>query len=319
MADRSWDHAVLESPVFDVNILHINADVLPDALEDLPPDLRRGRRNVGYWTWELPEFPARWHGSFDLVDEVWVPSTFVQAAIGADAPVPVRVLPHVVRARAGRFLDRAALGLPADTCQFLVMYDTQSVQQRKNPQGAVEAYRRAFPTAEAGASLVLKVNSAGDREVDELRRSTAGRSDIHLITDVLARHEVDSLVAASDAFVSLHRSEGFGLVIAEAMALGVPVIATGWSGNMDYMTAENAVVVDYRLVELERSYGPYDAGSHWAEPDLDQAASWMQRLRDDPALGRSLGEQARSDILASHSPEAVGRLMARYLAEVRAA
>ncbi len=101
LQDGSWAHKIVEQPVFATNILHINADLLPQALQQLPPRLTKKRRNIGFWTWELPQFPAEWRGSFSLVDEVWVPSTFVQAAIGADAPVPVHVVPHAVRAPTG--------------------------------------------------------------------------------------------------------------------------------------------------------------------------------------------------------------------------
>jgi glycosyltransferase involved in cell wall biosynthesis len=161
---------------------------------------------------------------------------------------------------------------------------------------------------------VLKVNNAGDRELETLRVLMADRPDIHLITDVLERHEVDSLIAASDAFVSLHRSEGFGLVIAEAMAQGKPVIATGWSGNTDFMSVETSVLVGYQLVELDRDLGPYEAGQRWAEPDLDDAATWMRKLHDDPASGVQMGARAAAAIARSNSPAAVGRVIKSYLA-----
>ncbi len=315
--DASWIHKVTDEPIFKTNILHINADVLPQALQRLPPGLTSGRRNIGVWTWELPEFPEEWRGSFSLVDEVWVPSTFVQAAIGADAPVPVHVVPHAVRSPQGPFLTREHFGLPVDTFQFLAMYDTQSVMERKNPQGTIEAFTRAFPAEDRDVSLVLKVNSAGDREVAALKQLTADHPNIHLVTDILSRHAVDSLMADSDAFVSLHRAEGFGLPIAEAMALGVPVIATGWSGNMDFMSEETAACVCYELVTLERSYGPYQKGQRWAEPDLDDAAEWMRRLRSGENLARSLGEAAQRAIAGSNGPSVVGRAMAARLAVTR--
>jgi glycosyltransferase involved in cell wall biosynthesis len=314
MQDGTWQHRVVEHPIFDTNILHINADVLPHAITQLPPGLLEGRRNIGYWTWELPEFPAKWRGAFELVDEIWVPSRFVFEAIGADAPIPVHVIPHAVRAPEGPFLERASFDLPPEAYQFLVMYDTQSVQRRKNPQGPVEAFGQAFEASDASVSLVVKVNSSGPNELDELRRFAADRSNVHLITTVLSRHGIDSLMACSDAFVSLHRSEGFGLPMPEAMALGRPVIATGWSGNMDFMSDETAAVVDYRLVTLERSYGPYEIGQRWAEPDVDDAARHMRHLRDDPASGKRMGARAASAIVGSNDPVIVGRAMVARLA-----
>jgi glycosyltransferase involved in cell wall biosynthesis len=313
MADRTWTHRVAEEPIFATNILHINADVLPGALAQLPAGLREGRRNIGYWTWELPEFPRRWHASFGLVDEVWVPSTFVRDAIGAATSLPVHVVPHAVRVPQGPFVGREHFGLPLEPLQFLAMYDTHSVQQRKNPMGAVDAFWRAFGDDDESVSLVLKVNNADHREVDSLRALASERRNVHLITDVLSRSEMDSLLACSDAFVSLHRAEGFGLPIAEAMALGKPVIATGWSGNMDFMSAENAACVGYRLVTLERSFGPYDAGQTWAEPDLDDAAAWMRRLRDDPAHRAELGAAAARDIGAANGSRRIGAVISSRL------
>ena len=314
MADRSWSHKVHEEPIFDTNLLHLNADVLATALAQLPADLRDGRRNIGYWTWELPEFPSEWHAAFELVDEVWVPTTFVRDAIGKDAPVPVRILPHAIRAPSTAAHGRARFELPSDAYQFLAMYDTHSVQARKNPQGVLAAFTEAFGE-EPSASLVLKVNNSDHRELEQLSASVADRPNVHLITDTLSREDMDALMACSDAFVSLHRSEGFGLPIAESMARGLPVVVTGWSGNMDFTDDETAAVVDYRLVTLERTYGPYKKGQRWAEPDLDDAARWMRRLRDDPELGIAMGQRAAATVRRMLSPEAVGSRMTEYLAD----
>ena len=313
MGDQTWAHKVIQAPTYATNLLHINADSLPGAIERLPRDLRDGRRNIGFWTWELPDFPPRFHEAFEAVDEVWVPSTFVARAVGADAPVPVRVVPHVVEPPIRQPLPRSHFDIP-DAYWFLTMYDTQSVQARKNPQGAIEAYKRAFEHPDGDTRLVVKVNNAGDRELEPLRELIGTRPDISLLTDVLTRHEVDSLIADSDAFVSLHRSEGFGLVIAESMALGKPVIATGWSGNTDFMSVETSALVGYRLVELDRDHGPYEAGQRWAEPDLDDAVDWMRKLRQDGGLASQMGARAAASIARSNSAETIGRIIATTLA-----
>ena len=313
MGDRTWSHRMIEEPLYATNVLHINADSLPGAIERLPADLLEGRRNIGFWTWELPRFPKRFHGAFDLVDEVWVPSTFVAEAVSADAPVPVHVVPHVVERPSRPPLPPSHCDIRGEGYRFLAMYDTQSVQARKNPQGAVEAYMRAFETPTADATLVVKVNNAADRELEPLRDLIDSRPDISLVTDVLSRHEVDSLIATSDAFVSLHRAEGFGLVIAEAMSMGKPVIATGWSGNTDFMSVETSALVGYALVEIDTDQGPYEAGQRWAEPDLDDAAEWMRRLRDDPDVGSQMGARAAASIARNNDAGAIGRIIATTL------
>lgn len=313
MGDRTWSHKVTDVPAYATNLFHINADSLPGAIERLAGDLRDGRRNIGFWTWELPRFPERFHAAFGLVDEVWVPSAFVADAVAADAPVPVHVIPHVVERPVRQPLPRSHFDVPVTGYRFLTMYDTQSVEARKNPVGAIEAYVRAFERPGSDTRLVVKVNNAADRELGWLRELIGDRPDISLVTDVFTRHEVDSLIATSDAFVSLHRSEGFGLVIAEAMASGKPVVATGWSGNIDFMSVETSALVGYRLVELDRDHGPYEAGQRWAEPDLDDAVAWMRKLRDDPDVGAQMGARAAASIGRSNSATTIGRIIATTL------
>jgi GT2 family glycosyltransferase len=319
MADETFSQQTTDQPKHDVNLIHINADLLPDALTRLPPDLRDGRYTIGYWTWELPEFPDKWLGSFDLVDEVWVPSTFVLDAVSRKSPVPVVRIPHAITVPTGPFMERRELGLPEEPYLFLTMYDVHSVRERKNPDGAIEAFKTAFPGGDDRAALVVKVNNADEAERRVLARLVGDAPNIHTIDRVLSRHEVTSLIAATDCFVSLHRSEGFGLAIAEAMALARPVIATYWSGNVDFMNASTAACIGYRLATLEQDYGPYRAGSTWAEPDIDQAADWMRRLATAPESGHALGTAAHEAVKTLLSPAAVGARAVDRLARIRAA
>jgi glycosyltransferase involved in cell wall biosynthesis len=320
MGDQSWANKVRPSAVHNVNLLYINADLTPQAVAHLPKETFRNRYTIGSWTWELPEFPDEWTPAFGLVDEVWVPSAFVQSSIGAKSPVPVVRMPHAVRAPGGPFLGRTQLDLPEDKFIFLMMYDLHSVRQRKNPEGAVEAFTRAFRPDDETVALVMKLNNANRAERQFVASLTEKRSNIHVIDRALTRHEVDSLIAATDCFVSLHRSEGFGLAIAEAMALGKPALATYWSGNVDFMSPANSACIDYELVEIAADYGPYRAGQRWAEPNIDHAAWWMRELASNPERGRTMGERARLDVESALDPSVIGHLMAdrlRYLPERR--
>jgi GT2 family glycosyltransferase len=319
MGDESWLHKVVRDPVYDVNIVYVNAESLGHAMSLLPPGLRGGRYTIGAWAWELPVFPDRWLDAFKLVDEVWVPSEFVRAAVSADSPVPVVRMPHAVRLPRGPFLDRQHFGLGPDRFQFLAMYDANSVRQRKNPEGAVQAFCRAFDSTDESVCLVIKVNNADEQERRALARLRGSHPGVRVIDGVLDRREVDSLLASSDCFVSLHRAEGFGLPIAEAMALGKPVIATGWSGNMDFMDETNAACIGYRLTRIGRDLGPYDADQTWAEPDIDDAAAWMRRLREDPAVGRDMGRMAAATIAGSFSSAVLGRATDERLRAIRKA
>jgi glycosyltransferase involved in cell wall biosynthesis len=134
---------------------------------------------------------------------------------------------------------------------------------------------------------------------------------------LLTRAELTSLIDACDCFVSLHRSEGFGLGPAEAMSLGKPAIITNWSGNTDYMTVNNCIPIDYKLVQLGRDYGPYKAHQHWAEPDLGQTAQWMKKLVAEPELAATIGGRGQETINTHFSPHAVGKIIQARLQEIR--
>ena len=310
MQDHSWDHKIVSEPRYDINLFHINADLLPEAINSLPKKFTKDKYNIGLWAWELPEFPEKWTKSFDYLDEIWVPSEFVRQAVLKKSPVPVFTVPHSVRSMNQPYLKRPYFNLPEGQFLFLSMYDVHSIQERKNPKGAIEAYKLAFPNASSHMALVVKVNNANENELLEIQRFIGNRADIIIVNKTLSRYEVDSLLSCCDCFVSLHRSEGFGLVIAESMALGKPVIATHWSSNVDFMSPDNSACVMYQTSELEKNYGPYDAGQHWADPDIDDAASWMYRLVTEPELYKSFSDKARSDIKAGYSAQVIGQKIA---------
>lgn len=316
MGDDSWVHKATTSPPYGTNLIHINASLIRDAVGTMPVELFAGRYAIGYWAWELPEFPDEWLGAFDVVDEVWVPSAFVQDSISRKSPVPVVRIPHAVKIPTGPFLPRSHFGLADDAYTFVTMYDGHSVRERKNPDAVVRAFKDAFGPDDRGVSLVIKVNGAASSGASTVGEWTEGYANIRVVDQILTRHEVDSLLARSDCFVSLHRSEGFGLPIAEAMGLAKPVIATYWSGNVDFMRPKSAACIDYELVTLDRDYGPYRAGQHWAEPDIDHAAGWMRRLAEAPDLGHDLGRVARSDVQTQLAPAVIGAIIKERLRHV---
>jgi glycosyltransferase involved in cell wall biosynthesis len=199
------------------------------------------------------------------------------------------------------------------------MGDASSVMARKNPIAAVRAFQKAFSKNDSRVGLVLKVRERNPfrRDMSSLRGEIAGWPNIHLLEQSMTRQEINSLLAVTDCFVSLHRSEGFGLVPAEAMSLGKPVIMTHWSGNVDYMTPDNSIGIAYELVKLQRDYGPYKAGQLWAEPDVEQAANWMTRLAGDHDLAHAFGRRGQQTIQKNLSPRVVGDLIQKRLSEIR--
>jgi glycosyltransferase involved in cell wall biosynthesis len=297
-----------------VNVLYVNADQIPIVSALLGEAFFRDRYTIGVWHWELEELPDAYLPSFQYLDEVWAPSQFVMRSVAAKAPIPVVHMPNAVTVPASPSTSRRSLGLPEDTFLFLVMYDMLSVQERKNPLGAIEAFARAFPDPRH-VGLVVKINhgSSCPSELARVRDHSARVPGITLLNRTLSRQQVYDLEALCDAYVSLHRSEGWGLNLCESMLLGKPVIATNWSGNVDYMDHHNSCPVDYTLVPLHADFGPYRKGNRWADPDLDQAAHYMKSLVADPERCRAIGQRAKNTISTEYSPLAIGRRYERRL------
>lgn len=308
--DRSREYRFRSDNPYKVNLLQINADQMDIAVRYLGREFMDNHYNIGFWAWELPEFPERWCEAFEHVDEIWTPSIFCQQSIAAKAPCPVLCMPHAVEFTQTIELTRQDFGLPEDEFLFLVMYDANSIQMRKNPFSAISAFARAIAEKDS-VTLVIKAMNIDEHPEDFRRLKTAIADcpgNVQLIDRVLERSEVISLQTLCDCYVSLHRSEGFGLCLAEAMYLGKPVIATNWSGNVDYMNHENSCLVDYELVPLTETYGPYEAGQIWAEPNIDHAAHYMRTLLDDADSTKLIGKKAAASIRKQLSFDAVGRL-----------
>ncbi|MCP4900837.1 MAG: glycosyltransferase [bacterium] len=301
------------TPNYPVNIFAVNADQVPAMIEQVGSEQLENRYNVGYWAWELDVFPSQWLRAFTFFDEIWTPSRFCVDVLSRVAPVPVRRIPHSVEVTASETASRQAFDLPQDRFLFLFAYDYLSFWERKNPLALVRAFRRAFDGRD-DVGLVLKtINS--DREPDrvaELKAEAAGLPVWH-INSYLERQQVYDLMAACDAYVSLHRAEGFGLTLAEAMSLGKPVIATDYSGNCDFATLTNSLPVKYRLVTLEESCGPYVAGGRWAEPDEEHAAEQMLRLANEPELAQHLGKIAQRDISEYCGRKAIAKILTNQI------
>jgi hypothetical protein len=243
-------------------LVAVNADELPGFVERLGEDYFEGPR-IGIWGWETNSIPPRWQRAFALVDEIWVYSRFMAENIGAASPVPVSALPPPVQAPSvPREPNR--LGVPAGFL-FLFVFDYLSTIQRKNPVGLVEAFKRAFAPGE-GPRLLIKTINAPLRPLaeEQVLWAAHGREDIHVIDRSLAPAELGGLMAACDCYVSLHRAEGFGLTLAEAMAIGKPAIATGYSGNVDFMNAANSYLVDYEIALVGPECEIYPPDGEWA-------------------------------------------------------
>ena len=311
MDNLRWQHREVASPEYSINLVHINADHLPSVIKDLSLEKSMNRYNIGFWAWELPEFPDRWLSSFEHLDEIWVPSNFVNRAIAAKSPVPVVTIPHVVDIdfASASVYQRSDFGIDRDAFVFITMFDIHSIAQRKNPYGAILAFKAAFAADDKRVQLVIKINNADEANLRVLQSHLGAHKNILLIGQHLDRSGIDSLINCVDCYVSLHHSEGFGLGPAEAMALGKATILTNWSGNLEYMRRDNCLAVDYQLKALGRDYGPYEAHQHWAEPDINHAAMHMRTLAGDPDLAKKIGTLGRITIETEFSAQAIGASM----------
>ncbi len=318
MGDDTFAAQLQKTNPYRVNVFHIDPPVSRDIDHHHGDSFRRERYNVAYWAWELPEFPDEWVAACEFYDEIWTPSAFCRDAIAAKTPLPVHVMPHAIAFALPTGDQRPRFGLPTDRTTFLFLYDLNSYQERKNPHAVIEAYRQAFPD-ETGVHLVIKTQNPerNPETFARLQKSLAGLTHTTLITETLSREDVHALEAACDVFVSLHRSEGFGLAVAETMYLGKPVISTDWSATAEFVDAHNGCPVPVDLIELTETHGPYAKGQIWANPRVPAAAEAMRRLAADPDLRARLGANAARTIRERFSPAVIGARYARRLDAMR--
>ncbi|WP_135553116.1 glycosyltransferase [Paenibacillus cymbidii] len=318
MGDTSWAHKEIAEPLYRANVFHMNADAMPHLHRFYGHSLWHDRYNIGVWHWELPEFPVEFMDGFDYVQELWAPSRFIQQVMEKVAAIPVVYVPHGVEVTIDPNKNRDYFALPHDRFLFYMMYDAQSHTLRKNPLGAIQAFTAAFGKDDPSVGLVLKVNNRNvwPQDFAPIAALIEGRSNVFLIDQVMRRIDVNSLLNATDCYVSLHRAEGFGLGLAEAMYLGKPVIGTNWSGNIDFMNERNSCPVSYRLVPVGLDWAAYRAHQIWAEPDLAQAAAYMKKLVQDRRWAQQIALEGQQTIRTAFSPAVSGERMKQRLAEL---
>ncbi|BBI36074.1 glycoside hydrolase [Cohnella abietis] len=311
--DLSWKYKEMDAPNYPVNLFHINADQMPLAYDTLGPQWFSHRYNIGYWHWELPEFPDAYLDGFRHLDEVWVPTTFIQESIADKSPIPVVKIPHGIQVNVPINMDRQSFGLPERRFLFLCMYDTFSYSARKNPYSVLKAYRDAVFRFGLPAGLIIKMNNPQQSEIDNLNRESKGLPNVWIVDRVMSRMEANALLQCADCYISLHRSEGFGLPLAEAMYLGKPVIGTNWSGNTDFMTSDNSGAVQYELTRIGQHLGPYEAHQIWAEPDVEHASHLMMKAVYNDAWRKRIASKGQETIRTSFSPQSVGKTIRQRL------
>ena len=328
-ADGTFVHLLSHPPSarHPVNLFHLNVQELINLLDTRPRWLDVVRHvNAIVPFWELPRLPfiPDWAGLLGSMDLVLAPSRFILESIERSAPTAHVVhYPQTVFLPAEIAASRDAFGLPHDAVLFFMNIDVTSDLARKNPTAAMAAFRAAFAPQERVPDervfLVVKLGHTTSgypwADASQLMAELAAMPNAVVIDRQLTYEETLSLNAACDVYVSLHRSEGLGLNLLEAMTLGRPVIATGWSGNMDFMTPGDSCLVGYELVPVRATHFAYrpeaiGPGQVWAEPSIPEAAQWMRRLADDESLRHRIGASARAAMDGRRSQVLEGRVLA---------
>ncbi|MFB2773090.1 glycosyltransferase [Pelatocladus sp. BLCC-F211] len=314
--DSSYTDFSDENP-YPINIIQVNVDMINTFISSTSPEYFQNKYNIGFWAWELPEFPKEWLSAFNLFNEIWTYSSYCVDAIAPTSPIPViKVMPSISLPQPS--ISKQSLGLPDNKFIFLFIFDFCSVFERKNPLAIIKAFQQAFGKDHQNVQLVIKFSNSKyfPEKLKQLKDSIKDFQNIQLIDDYLLKEELNALIYHCDCYVSLHRSEGFGLTMAEAMYYGKPVIATAYSANLDFMNINNSFLVKYSLVTITEDYGSYKKGNLWAEPDINHAAYLMQYVFNNYEDAKQIGKKASEYIKSVLSPKVIGEKIKNRLAHV---
>lgn len=283
-------------PDAQINLVHMNGDTLPVMIKEQGDEFLRGRYNIAVWYWELPTLRPEWQVAMAYFHEFWAPTPFIAQALRQSTSKPVHlVAPYLAYLGA----LKPAPGDASAGSHFVYCFDANSILERKNPAALLEAFERAFPDASAPVRLTFKVTYPNRKveEVDRLYRAAANDPRIRIIDRLMPDAELHALIASATAYVSPHRSEGLGLTVVEAMAVGVPVISTPFGGVEDFVTNDAAYPISFRLVELPSDYAPYPAGYVWADPQVDSLAQHLRNVHADRPRALAKAEVAQRRVM----------------------
>lgn len=293
-----------------VNVYCINGNEVEQALKHLSHQEAWEGYNIIYPAWELPKYPKVWADQLDKFDEIWASSSFIYDSLAQACNKPVIKMPLACGISLRRFYGRRFFHIPESDYTFLFYYDLRSYTSRKNPYAVINAFKKLLSSRPYSRThLVIKINGVDTSPAEYRKLCDALQGldgDVTCITRVMSGTEVKNLLRCCDCFISLHRSEGYGFGIAEAMAIGKPVIATSYSGNIEFMNDDVAMGVKYNLVPLAEGDYPYFDGQVWAEPDWLEAANYMIELIDCPQKGRDLGAKAQLHMEVNFSYRDIG-------------
>jgi GT2 family glycosyltransferase len=305
--DKRWMHQFTDIGKYSKTIFMINADWLPTAENELRSRLVNQNYIIGYWAWELDQFPNCWQSSIDIVDEIWVASDHVLNGLKKITNKPIKVIPYGFDIDVNAVPGRQYYSIPDSIFVFLVMFDVNSIIERKNPYAAILAFQKAFLPNDENVMLIIKVNNPTPEILKTITEKTHNYKNIITIGEVMTRHEINGLISNCDVYLSLHRAEGFGMQIAEAMWFGKPSIATNYSGNTSFMSDLNSILIPYTIKKIGPGNAPYDENFYWADPDINCASDAMLKIYTDKNLYSNLSRASWKDVRSQLSSNTVGK------------
>jgi glycosyltransferase involved in cell wall biosynthesis len=314
-SNNALDADVRDRCQYPINLICVN----PDMLYRLPlwvsyPEWTK-TYNIGYWFWELENFPQAWQYATHMVDEIWVATEFIAQAMRKSGKKVVKIPFPLEFDLPPEHLNKEYFGLNPQEFTFIFSFDFNSIPERKNPQATIKAFKKAFPKGDHCARLILKTMNGS--HYAQLRKNLEALIDqdprIEIRDEYLAQDEMRGLIRSCDCYISLHRAEGLGLGLAEAMYMGKPAIATGYSGNTEFMNSANSILVPYSLVPVPHAAYPNGKDQMWAEPDIEVAAEMMRQMVSDIGLNKALGHSATVYMRKNHSYVTVGQVISAQL------
>ncbi len=282
---------------YPINLIIVNADQVYHFYEKVGQNYFKGKYNIGVWAWELSEFPSKWIDAQKHFDEIWVLSNFVAQSLSKKLSIPVLRITCPIEIDDAKLVEnRSKFNIKEDVFVFLFIFDFLSVFERKNPLATIEAFTKAFPKNEKTLLVIKCINGKKFTKEFNMLKNACKKENVILLDEHLDKDDILCLIASCDCYVSLHRSEGLGLTMAEAMYAEKPVISTAYGGNNDFMNINNSFLVKYKLVELEKDYGSYKKGNFWAEPDVEHAASLMKFVFENKDQVKKIAKQGSTFI-----------------------
>ncbi len=299
----------IDNLIYNINIFVCNGDGIAKLFLEFGEKLFKDKYNIHYGAWEIRDYPKEWIAPLTLVDEYWAMSSFLQKSVSDSAILPVIHMPYPVEFNIPNKYTKKDFQLPSDKFLYLFTFDMSSVMQRKNPEAVINAFYEAFPKEE-GVGLVIKMMSkknltSHQKEIEKLQKRISADKRIYIIDELLPRDKILDLINCCDVYVSLHRAEGFGIGMAEAMRMKKPVIATNYSGNTDFTLADNSCLVGYKLKAIGQGEYIYEDGKYWADADIKEAANYMKKLYDDKNFREKISKNAERYIEENYSADVI--------------